>query len=331
MTYLPSSPTTTGNYFQSRMAAIGATPENLQIRVTNPEAEPPASKIMEVNIFSEDRDGNIEILYYTLEGQIITYYTDAKNPLPRFHKVKRLKAPKGDQKYQMPAGQGTFPFFPPHLLEKYSEGEKIETLVLTEGVFKAFKAQVCGLDCVGLSSISHYASEGKLYSDISKMIERCGVERIIILWDADCRDISEKALSAGEDLTKRPSGFYAAAKRMWSLAIEAHPELEVTFSHIINDRLPGKGLDDLLLEAERVGIPAADVIVDLLENRGVYFYTQNITKDVKPIFGYFCLGDPQKFYDLHGQVIEDKVFNFHQEMYQADENGQVKMLKSAGL
>jgi len=327
MSHLPSSPITQ-SYFQSRMNAIGARSENMRVSLTNTEAEPPASKVLEVDIFSEDREGNIEILYYSLEGEIITYYTDAKNPAPRFYKVKRLKAPRGDNKYQMPAGQGTFPFFPPPLLEKYKKGEKIKTLVLTEGVFKSFKAQVCGLDCVGLSSISHYASEGKLYSDISKLIERCNVERIIILWDADCRDISEKALSVGEDLTKRPSGFYAAAKKIWSLAVEEHPELEVIFSHIVNSRLRGKGLDDLLLEAEKAGIPAAEVIQDLLEGKGVYFYTQNITKDVKPIFGYFCLRDPQKFYGLHVKLIKDKVFNFHLDMYQADENGQVKLLST---
>mgnify|MGYP007037737145 CR=1 FL=1 len=328
MSQLPISPIVL-SYFQGRMATLGATPSNIRVTLVNPEAEPPASKIMDVDIFSEDTEGNIEIKYYSIDGELITYYTNTKNPAPRFYVVKRLKNPAGDNKYLIPSGQGTFPFFPPPLLEKYKQGIKIETLVLTEGVFKAFKAQVCGLDCVGLSSISHYAAEGKLYADLTKLIQRCQVAKIIILWDADCRNISEKSLSVREDLTKRPSGFYAAAKRIRELVLEAHPEMKVTFSHIINNHLSGKGLDDLLAEAENTKVPTALIIQDLLSSNGTYFYSQDVTKDIRPIFTYFCLRDPQKFYDLHGHIIKDKVFNFHQKMYEADDNGQVTILESS--
>ncbi len=327
MSHLPISPIVL-SYFQGRMATLGGTPANIRVTLVNPEAEPPASKIMEVDIFSEDAEGNIEIKYYSIEGELITYYTDTKNPAPRFYVVKRLKNPAGDNKYLMPSGQGTFPFFPPPLLEKYKQGKKIETLVLTEGVFKAFKAQMSGLDCVGLSSISHYRAEGKFYADVSKLIQRCQVEKIIILWDADCRNISEKSLFVREDLTKRPSGFYTAIKRIRELVLEVHPGLKITFSHIINDHLSGKGLDDLLAEAENTKVPTALIIQDLLSNTGTYFYSQDITKDIRPTFTYFCLGNAQKFYDLHHQLIGDQVFNFHKEMFQANEEGIVKPIKS---
>ncbi len=58
-------------------------------------------------------------------------------------------------KYQMPKGQGSYPFFPPALVGKYDRKEKIQTLFLTEGYIKAFKGAMHGVDVVGVASITH--------------------------------------------------------------------------------------------------------------------------------------------------------------------------------
>src|SRR5574343_638986 len=203
-------------FFQSRMMPLGVTDDNNQFEVYDSEAEFPRPSTYKVQIFSEDSEGNIVILYWTIEGNLVTYVkmgdgkTSHLKAKMKNYTLKRLKEPKGDMKYQMPSGQGTHPWFPPALVDKYNKGERIETLYLTEGVFKAWRGQLDGVDIVGLTSITHYAdNETKgLHSDICKLIEVCEVQNVGVLWDGDCLNISEKDLTRRDPKTRRPSGFF---------------------------------------------------------------------------------------------------------------------------
>ena len=314
------------SYFENRMQLLGATKENSTLELFDEEAEFPAPKLKKVPVFSEDKDGNIDILFYTIEGRFITYYNENKTPKPKHYIQKRWKEPKGDRKYHLPPKQGTFPWFPPALVQKYKQQETIPTLFLTEGAFKAFKASTCGMDIIGLTSITHYARDGKLHEDIRKLIEVCQVEHVVVLWDGDCLDISEKALLIRDQLSKRPFGFFNAAKKIAQLIRELVFEKtreapRVHFMHVKSDSWEAKpkGLDDLLLLAEQEEkLPSVIKDAHNLEEAGFFFYKNEITNHTRRLFQYFRLHDKWAFYQMHQDTIEDTEFFFFNDLFQYD-------------
>jgi len=256
----------TPSFFQQRMQQLGITDELNLISVFDAEAEFPQPDRYSTKIFIEDGStGDIEILYYQIDGELIryTHMGDGKtshiNAKTYLYKTRRLKEPKGDMKYQMPVGQPTQPWFPPALVEKFLKKEKITHLVLTEGVFKAMRGSLDGLDIVGLPSITCYKNrDGKLYDDIRRLIIQCEVDYVIVLWDGDCLNISLKDLQIQDELTKRPFTFFNSAKKISELiaGIEypktrSHPG--VWFAHVKSEAFQAKpkGLDDLLIEAAK--------------------------------------------------------------------------------
>jgi hypothetical protein len=202
---------------------LGATPEQNIITLHNSVKGPD----FQHEIFQSDKDDNIFIPVYTLYRKLITYDHPLSTPLhpniyndrTQFFGITRLKNPvidkeENERKYLIPKGAGTYPFFPPGIIDKFERKEKIKHLILTEGYFKAFKGSLHGLDVVGLSSITHMKDKDTkaLYTDIITLIKHCEVEIITILHDGDCLDLSEKALIKEGDLFKRPNIFFSAIK-----------------------------------------------------------------------------------------------------------------------
>lgn len=334
------------NYFEQRMKALGIStdkdekgklindPKN-QIWVNNPDAEHPMPSRYQANIFSEDKDGNIDILYWRLNRDLISYVHmgDGKmshvNGKIRHYVSKRLKNAKEGYKYLNPKGQGAPPWIPPRIVEAHEKKRKIETLFLTEGVFKAYFAAMAGMDIIGLSSISTYRDPktNDLHADILQVIEDCEVQNVVILWDGDCRDISDKALIRREDLAKRPQGFYGAAKAIKILVSKIkfkktreHPQ--VWFMHVKPDSLKSKpkGLDDMIMAADSKK-QQLSIVQDAvkLSRSGVFFYKRNITKSTAQLFKYFGLRNYDDFYQLHGEKIESTEFLFNGDMVRWDD------------
>jgi len=314
------------------MELLRVTPEKNTLRLYNSEAQSPAPKWVESQIFREDKHGNIEISYWDLDAQMIVYYNDNKTPSPRFYKAVRLANPtSGEGKYRMPKGQGTFPWFHPALLEKYKTKTPIDTLVLTEGVFKAWEANERGIDTVGLSSITHYADhDGQLYRDVARLIDTCQVQRVVICWDGDCRDISEKSLIVREELTKRPFGFFNAAKKIRKLVLEypyttRQDRPDVWFYHVLSESFDDepKGLDDLLISA-RATAKVADVVADCLnpDKKSRHFFKLDITNTHARLYEYFGLKDANYFYSIHADVIGEKEFYWNRDLliYNSDKS-----------
>ena len=324
-------------FYDNRMKLLGVTDANNKVRLYNPEAQHPMPKWSTAKIFSEDiNSGDIEILYYTLDAEAIVYYNDNKTPQPRFFKSRRLREPQGDMKYRMPKGQGTYPWFHPIFLESFSEGNPLPVLFLTEGVFKAWKACESGIPCIGLSSITHYSdSQGHFYRDIARLIEKCMVRHVVILWDGDCLNISPKAVGVREELTKRPMGFYAAAKKIRELVralkTEEREAPAVHFMHVVSEALPSKpkGLDDLLIDAAD---KAAAVVQDCLaiDKKGPYFYKLDITNSTSRMREHFCLHDVDAFFRMHQDTIGESEFFFNKSLYYFDKEAEkVRMIMPA--
>lgn len=319
------------SFFKNRLAPLGVTDENNKFTVYDSEAEFPRPSHFDVPIFSDDAQGNIQILYWNIEGELLKYFKSgdgkmsAVNGVWKNYMLKRLKEPKGDMKYQMPQGQPTAPWFHPSLCEKYKAGETIETLYLTEGVFKAWAGCEHGVDVVGLTSITHYADkERKLHGDIVKLIERCKVEKVVVLWDGDCLNISEKDLTRREPLTRRPVGFYKAAKTVSLLVskikfAKSRQFPSVFLMHPNSHTMPNapKGLDDVLIEPEMQAAKTAVLIelkaVDIVGGR--FWSCINITESSRDLFRHFGLHDVNVFYDRHKLKIGNNEWYFHEDKY----------------
>lgn len=320
-----------GEFYERRMELLQVTKEKNTLRLYNPEAQSPAPKWVETSIFREDRGGNIEIGYWDLDSQLIVYYNDNKTPSPRFYRTVRLANPtSGEGKYRMPKGQGTFPWLHPSLLEKFKTKTPIDTLVLTEGAFKAWEACERGIDTVGLSSITHYADHsGQLYRDVARLIDECHVQNVVICWDGDCRDISEKSLAVREELTKRPAGFFNSAKKIRKLVLEypyTRPDRpSVWFYHVLSESFDDhpKGLDDLLISA-RATAKVGDVVTDCLalEKKSRHFFKMDITNSHARLHEYFGLKDANLFYMLHSREIGEKEFYWNGDLliYNSEKN-----------
>ena len=114
-------------------------------------------------IFESDDQDNIDILVYTLDRELIplkktggtTRIEDfgGNGKMAGVYQVKRLNSNnirEGQGKYVFPShdqSEITYPFIPPQLVEKWENNEHIETLVLTEGYFKAMKACMLNFFC----------------------------------------------------------------------------------------------------------------------------------------------------------------------------------------
>ena len=331
-------------FFNDRMAPLGVTEDNNRIEIYNPEIEPPMSKVAEEKIFWYDQHGNITILYYTVEGHAIVFYREElKNPKPETYKTKRLREPSGDMKYQMPRGIKPYPWFHPNTVKAFKNKEKIDTLYLTEGVFKSWKAGQHGLHVVGLSSITHYrGADGEMYRDIRRLIEHCQVDNVCILWDGDCLDVSRKDIQRREEATRRPYGFFNSAKQIRKLIMRAQYEKtrsnpRIFFAYIKSEAWEEqpKGLDDLLILAESKGEKdVKKVVADIkrLDDKGPYFYRTEITTTTDVLFKHFALDkkEPEKFYQRHAQVIGEQEFYFRQDLYHySDKENKLRMLQPA--
>ncbi len=290
-----------------------------------------SGQTFEHDIFSEDTAGNIKILMYRLDRKIIEFdhpKADPKKPSiyndrTQTYFITRLHPDnvKDDMKYLIPKGMGTFPFIPPLLLEKFEKKQKIKTLTITEGAFKAFKGALFGLEIIGLTSITHFKDKQtqELHPDIIKIIKTCEVENVVMLYDGDCLDISETAVEQEKDLYKRPYGFFSSARSINDLLKDY--DINFYFAHVKSNSVKDKpkGLDDLLisLKGHENGI-----IKDLksLSKPGIYFHKINITQSQKGLQRYFHITGVDTFYEFHSQKIGNKEFVYLGTKYKYNEH-----------
>ena len=280
--------------------------------------------------FEADDKGNIIMKPFTLDRQFITY--DHPNATPEkpniynnrenIYQITRLKktvnTDDGDEiRYLFPKNQGTFPFLTPALIEKFEKKEKINTLFLTEGILKQYGGYKNGLDIIGLTSITHYREKKtqKLHTDIIRIIQDCQVKNVVMIYDGDCTDISAKALSKKEDITKRPYSFLSSAKTIRELL--KNFGVQFFFCHVKSSELENhpKGLDDLFAAFKG---HEQEIIDDLksFDQSATFFFKLNITESLKRLYDYFKIDDLPEFFQSHKHKIQETEFNFKGKYYQ---------------
>lgn len=326
------------SFFEKRIyGELGLTPEQNVVELYYPGIHDTWMK-NETKLFEEDEAGNIVIKVYDIEKKVITYKANKHekeyyNRLNVFQ-IIRLKEPEifkdkegreKSRKYILPSSAGTYPYFPISLCDKYARAEKIKTLTLTEGYLKAAKGSLCGIDIVGLSSITHIKEKPTqmMYEDILKLIKRCEVENVIILFDGDCRQISLKDLEEGKDLIRRPQIFFNMVCKCRELLTDLKKNLY--FSTIKSDEIPGnpKGIDDLLIsEKDNVHQVAEELISFSRPSR--YFERFDITYDTRKLYRWYKIANADQFYEFHQKSIQDKTFIFSGTQYKFDqEKGEI--------
>lgn len=332
---------TENSYFTARIVeSLGITPELNKIKLTIDNDGQP--HFIDADIFSPDDQDNIRILIYTLTRQAVKLPGKDKNPLHShkdtgLHYITRLKEPvtykdnegrEHVRKYEIPKGAKTFPFFPPLLINAFENKQTVNTLYLTEGYIKAFKASMHGLHCIGLSSISHYRDKDDftMYSDVVLFIRQCGVKNVVVLYDGDCLNISHNAIDNKTDLYQRPSAFISSATKIHEL-LKDYNNIEVYFAHINSKNVDGspKGLDDLLCA---VSGKEADVINEMYEfsKPGYYVTKLNITSAPKRLPKYFAVDSIENFYATHSDVIQRRSFIFRGSHYSIDPENDIPVI-----
>jgi len=327
------------NFYKEFCQELKITPQNNKIKLESRSVATDTWSKSDWDIFTEDKHGNVDILVYTLDKRIISIKHPKANPEKDLVynnrdtelKVKRFAIPQerpdpktGETrivKYDFPKGAKSFPFFPPMLCDKYAKGEHIETLVLTEGYKKAWYGALFGLPVVGLGSITSYKDRDtqEMYSDIISLIKKCKVKNVIVLYDGDCFNISQKALDNGKDLYKRPSDFFNSCCAVRELLKFKDNPPDVYFGHVDSESVDGhpKGLDDIFIAKSGQENELVDDLLTL-SKPGVYFKRINITNSTNKMTNLFNLKF-DSFYQAHADIIKDKEFVYRGTSYRWDE------------
>jgi len=302
------------------------------------------NQITKNKIFNANKHGDIEILLYSLKRKPFIYTKDSANKKggskeareeeavltrhhPRREIIFNLDKDNKKGKYDFDKSKtGNHLMWHPHLIELYENNEEVETLVLTEGFFKAFKAVQDGIPTVGLPSITIFTEKKgleELHPEIVDFIETCNVKNVVILWDADCRNISGNALQHEEDLYERPAGFVRMAsklRRLIRLKFNAK-SLNIHFGRIRDEDegvIKGsKGLDDLLIDYasekeniknELIKLPKSTYFIKLID----------ISTDtaIKNVYADFYLNNVRRFYLFNEPLIKNREFVYDKSTFE---------------
>ena len=321
------------NYLKERLKELGLTEKDITIKFKVPKdqtryQEHQIKNQVPFSYFTGDEYDNIKINYYRPQT-IMPYMFETKGAryAKRFTRT-RLKTPLVDDKtgrktkYLSEKGSGLAPFFPPQLVKSYIENKQIETLVITEGEFKAFKASHHGIMTIGLSGIEGFYSsydQGMMHEDIVDFIQVCRVENIIFLTDADTLTVSYKK---GKDLKQRPTNFYNSVKNFYKClerSIE-NPNNALQKLYYLHIRTKfheeAKGLDDLLVKFSG---KEEKVLADLMEFKfaAKYFTGFDLTNGkFNILYKHFGLSGEADFYAIYKDFIGLKPFRYGKRVYE---------------
>lgn len=280
---------------------------------------------MNFKFFTETEKGDIAINYIALDGKVVTYEDGRKiRAFSRTRYQVPVELPDGKtKKYDQKQGTPVVAFVTPELLKRYKTGEETRDLYIVEGEFKAFAMSNFGLPTFGIGGIHNFKDEKgvRLNPEIIEFCNKCKVQNIILLFDADCLQVKWEE---GKDLYNRPSGFYAAVRKFNEL-LKPH-NLNLYFAHIVQSS-EDKGIDDVLYN----GISDPEYVVNELKTFSIedkekkYVMSYLVTgRSYTIIRGLFGLNSVEEFFDLYKEELKDKDFVYKQNTYHI-ENGKVAL------
>ena len=315
------------NYATKRIRDLGLTEEQNRIEVIPADGTEPKP----MDWLESDHRGNLRINYLDLEKrgrfyQQVSFFDQEKEysekqgeyvPKAEPYYVRRLAKPRGSKKYDNPVGQPAHPFLTRLTVDAFNDGQKLDTLVLVEGALKALKASLHGLPCMGLTGIWGMRAKGEkdLHPWILRILERCQVENLVYLHDADARACHYAYM---KDVYQRPKNFMATVRAFQKAGKRLGKQCPKLFYAHIQDESEHKGLDDLLIAQEGKEQEVLEELLSFPES-GAYFHCHSIKKWSKAkLQEYFYIDSAQHFYDKHGEKITDPVFVFNEDWWEID-------------
>lgn len=315
------------NYCEQRLKALHITKELNTWKAHDHEGHARDFRFFtpytKMNADDVERD-DISINYIAPDGVVEQYETDNRK-IRDFARI-RLKEPKEDQgKYQQPPHTGTIPFSTPEILKAYAKGEKVKTLYIVEGEFKAFALSNFGLPCFGIGGIQNFRDKDKddLHPYITDFIKKCKVENVLLIFDADCLKVEWKE---GKDLAARLCGFHSAVSTFDEF-LKPY-DVSLYFAHVVKDS-PDKGIDDVLYGGRADQQLVIEEVKSLLSglNERKYVLTSKITGvsvfKVQRIFG---IDSVESFFEDNAEELAEHEFVFRGTPY--FQNGEGKIVKS---
>lgn len=313
-------------YLKTRLAALGiseATPGFIQTAYRD-------AGMHKRPILSATKEGDIAIPYFTLAGEILTYdktdnpgnvmtvdYVATRHRDPSQHSGKRYNFPSTKATgYDQPL------YLTPSIWEAYGRSRKMDTLYMVEGQFKALAGWAQGFDMVGIEGYWGWKQgqkKPKLKDELVEIISKCRPDNIVLLLDADARQVKPEYVEEGRDLAKRLWGFYNAVNSFAQVIAEYAPQPWVAQVHEtwLDE---AKGFDDLL-QVERPFKRVPDICQalateEITDPKNRYFQGMKLGDDVE-LKAFFRLHSKSIFYEHYKEVIGSEKFIWRRGRYQA--------------
>lgn len=310
----------TPSYFQQEIIEkLGFSEEELTVTARFPEEK---GKFLNIPLICECEEG-FRINYVSPDGYI-SQYTNSNGKQRNFERI-RLKEPVGNQKYKQPKGSGIYPFITPLVLDSYQQNKKIETLFVVEGEKKALvAAKYLDLPFIAIPGINSFTDKdsNEIHPYIGKIIEKCNVKQVVLVFDSDWNEISEESES---DLFKRPFSFYTAVKQFREHTKKLN--IDLYFSPIKSEFLNiAKGLDDLIMEPKTKREQLKKELTNLATGQKKYLESWNISDNsISKIYSEFGLDSVKIFHEKHKSKLGENEFIFKNTKYRFDEkDGKLK-------
>jgi hypothetical protein len=256
------------------------------------------------------------------ERLLIPYQNLKGNPylLPNGSKFIRYRnySSTAIYKYKSPTskivGEYDTPLYYPLELQKQFQDKNIQgnTIVLTEGEFKAITAVKNGINTVSFAGISMYNSASAHSNELRILIDSIKSHKvnIVVLFDAD----AITPFTKDGYTNKRLKNFYHAARGFFELvnSINTKKDKSIYLGYIDHQENKAKGLDDLLLSVE--GAERKEIAKQLNSPKFCkkYFKLEKITnrtvkKKLNKLFPAYSL---QNFVEHFKEELRGKSFDF---------------------
>lgn len=321
--------TPTRSYTQRRLDSIGLTEAQNFFEIEQETPDGGYHKIP-IKMIEEDANGNLIINYWHLNRMRVQRKDESTKNYQRMLNHQKIRwekpvNPKDKYTYRH-KGFSAVPYYPKWVIEAFERGEKIETLIITEGELKALKMAMHGLPTIAIPGISVFKDKnsGQLFLGIQQIIQKCGVRNVIILYDGDATDLSKTALKEKKDLFKRPASFINSATKLREVLKPYNVDV-IWASNVIKtfDDEEAKALDDMMCAAPHlIDQFKSELLNPNTEAKIKYFNKFNISNTTTKLYRHFKVSNADTFYSFHDTHIEDREFIFRGTTYQFDEETQ---------
>ena len=271
----------------------------------------------------DSENQRLSIPYYHLNGKPFLISKDT--PFVRFRNYN----PNAHSKYSSPKKSSlsdykTPLYYPQELIQAYQNGKlKGNTIVWTEGEFKALTAQKHGINCLSFAGISMYKDLDffPYIKELAQLIDSMPTKavNIVILYDTDAIEL--KNLN-----NDRQQQFNRSAKEFFKVGFQVKSKKKINFfvGHITGEN---KGLDDVLNVASNPKA-IAKAINNPSQPSEFFNLTQvHKTNYNKKIDSLFVCNNLEDFVNRYKSQLLGQIFDFKYKSsistYQLSDNGKL--------